>query len=90
VRLFALLSPDLPARDSPLVRELSPPMGYHSGDPRITRLRATMVLAGPGFRHADIAGARHVDFAPTVLRWMDIEPPGSMAGRVLEEFLEKP
>ncbi len=90
VRLFAVLSPELPAKDEPLVRELSPPMGYHSGDPRIARMRATMIFAGPGFRQAEMAGARHIDFAPTVLRWLDVEPPAGMAGRVLEEFLEKP
>lgn len=90
VRLFAVLSPELPGKDEPLVRELSPPMGYHSGDPRTVRMRATMVFAGPGFRKAELAGARAIDFAPTVLRWLNIEPPASMAGRVLDEFLEKP
>ncbi len=90
VRLFAVLSPELPAADEPLVRELSPPMGYHSGDPRIARLRGMMVFAGPGFRHTEAAGARHVDFAPTVLRWLGVERPGAMAGRPLEDFLEKP
>ncbi|MEK7470340.1 MAG: alkaline phosphatase family protein [Planctomycetota bacterium] len=90
VRLYAFLSPELPAKDSPLVREISPPMGYHSGDPRIARLRAAMVFAGPGFLHSEAAGVRHVDFAPTVLRWLGVEPPGDMAGAPLDAFLEKP
>ncbi|KAF0241405.1 MAG: type I phosphodiesterase/nucleotide [Planctomycetota bacterium] len=90
VRLFALLSPDLPEKDSPLARELSPPMGYHSGDPRITRLRAMLVFAGPGFRRGEATGVRHVDFAPTVLKWLGVTPAGDMAGSALEDFLEKP
>lgn len=89
-RLFTILSPDLPARDQPLSRELSPPVGYHSGDPRNPRLRGIVVFAGPGFRHAAAAGVRHVDVAPTLLRWLGVAVPGDMAGRAVVDFLEKP
>ncbi|MCC6742138.1 MAG: alkaline phosphatase family protein [Planctomycetia bacterium] len=89
-RLFTILSPDLPGRNQPLSRELSPPVGYHSGDPRNPRLRGIVLFAGPGFRHAAAAGVRHVDVAPTVLRWLGIEVHGNMAGRAIAEFLENP
>lgn len=87
VLLYAVLSPDLPAKAAPVVRQIDP-VGYHSGDPRIERLAAMMIFAGPGFRHAEAVGVRHVDFAPTVLQWLGVEPPAGTAGRALEQFLE--
>lgn len=87
VRLNALLSPKLPPKDAPLSRPIDP-MGYHTGDPRIPRLKATMVFAGPGFAKGPATGVRHVDFAPTVLEWMGLGAPFGVAGKTVREFLE--
>jgi hypothetical protein len=82
------LSADLPPKGSPLFRDISP-IGFHSGDPRPGPLRAVMIFAGAGFRRgASARDARHVDFAPTVARWLGVDPPFGCAGRALEDLLE--
>ncbi|NUN48935.1 MAG: alkaline phosphatase family protein [Candidatus Brocadiae bacterium] len=86
-RMTAFLRPDLPPANTPVVRPI-PPIGMHAGDPRDGRIRGMLLFAGPGFRHARVAGARHVDFAPTVSAWLGIAPPADSEGRILVEILE--
>ena len=88
VRLNAVFSADLPPKDAPLSRSISP-VGTHSGDPRIPRLRGIAVYAGTGFRHVSAPGVRNIDFAPTVARWLAVDPSLRTAGRPIVEFLEE-
>jgi predicted AlkP superfamily phosphohydrolase/phosphomutase len=44
-----------------------------------------LIMAGAEVRAGRLDGARIEDLAPTILRYMGIEPPASMSGAILEE-----
>jgi len=57
------------------------------GDSGCHRLHGVFIARGPGIAHGEIAGARIVDLAPTILHLMNVPMPDDMDGRVLTEAL---
>lgn len=51
-------------------------------------MRAPFVAAGPGIRPIRIAGARAIDFAPTIAFYLGIPGPRNASGRILYELFE--
>jgi len=54
-------------------------------------MQTIMVLSGPGIRPGQkLAGARIIDFAPTLAWLLKIAKPKNATGRVLNEAMEQP
>jgi predicted AlkP superfamily phosphohydrolase/phosphomutase len=47
-----------------------------------------VILSGEGVRPGNLLGARIEDLAPTILRYMGVQPPASMTGRVITEAFD--
>ena len=57
------------------------------GDSGCHRLHGVFIARGPGIAQGEIAGARIIDLAPTILHLMNVPVPDDMDGRVLTEAL---
>jgi predicted AlkP superfamily phosphohydrolase/phosphomutase len=57
------------------------------GDSGCHRLEGVFVASGPGIVHGEIAGARIIDLAPTILHLMNVPVPDDMDGHVLTQAL---
>jgi predicted AlkP superfamily pyrophosphatase or phosphodiesterase len=56
----------------------------HGYDPARPAMQASLLLLGPGITNGPIAGARLVDIAPTIARWLGLSMP-DVDGRALGE-----
>jgi len=54
------------------------------------RLHGVFIARGQGIAHGEIAGARIIDLAPTILHLMNVPVPDDMDGHVLTEALVTP
>jgi predicted AlkP superfamily phosphohydrolase/phosphomutase len=57
------------------------------GDSGCHRLHGVFIARGPGIAHGEIADARIIDLAPTILHLLNVPVPDDMDGRVLTEAL---
>ncbi len=60
------------------------------GDSGCHRLHGVFIARGPGIARGEIAGARIIDLAPTILHLMNAPVPDDMDGHVLTEALVAP
>lgn len=68
----------------------SSPYGAHGANPEQSAMRTLMVLSGPGIRPGQkIAGARVIDFAPTLAELLGLPKPNDAAGRALLETISE-
>lgn len=81
--------PRLAAIGSPIIE--TQPYGIHGANPEQASMRTLMVLNGPGIRAGqNIANVRLIDFAPTLVRLLDLPDLRDASGRVLYEALVEP
>jgi predicted AlkP superfamily phosphohydrolase/phosphomutase len=67
------------------------PHGNHGGSPEQKAMATLMVLHGPGIRPGQkLAGARIIDFAPTLAALLNLPKPKHAAGRALLETFSEP
>jgi predicted AlkP superfamily phosphohydrolase/phosphomutase len=67
------------------------PRGTHGFNPSRPSMRTIMVFNGPGVVSGrKLADVRIIDFAPTLLKLLDIPGPRDASGKVLEEAISSP